>query len=185
MGVLIRVRRVALALVVGGASSLLWASPAAGVAQASPRLSGEQARAGFLYNCALFVDWPRASFTGDVLTIGVFGDDAMSDVVEEMDGRTVNGRTIAVVSMRSLGELDRTHILYVTGGPAEVRAVLERVGSAPTLTVSEQDGFTSDGGVVRLFTDQGRLRFEINMTQAERAGLRVSAKMLGLAKIVR
>ena len=41
------------------------------------------------------------------------------------------------------------------------------------------------GGVIRPYTEQDWLRFEINMTRAEPAGLKVSANMLGLAKIVR
>lgn len=158
---------------------------AAGRAAERPRLTDAEAKAGFLYNCALFVEWPRAA-NADRVVIGVFGDESVAEVAKDMQGQSVNGRTLVVVPVRTLDPLPNVHILFVAGGdPGEARAVLRKVGSAPVLTVGEHDSFTTDGGVVRLFTDQGRLRFEINMTHAERAGLRVSAKMLGLAKIVR
>ncbi len=157
--------------------------PSAGAAQA---LTEAQAKAGFLYNCAMFVTWPDGASTDGELVIGVVGDDAVSTIVKDMQGRKVNGRTLRVAPVRSGDTLDDYHILFVAGDDARSnKEVLSRVGSASVLTVGESDQFTSHGGVVRLFTEQGRLRFEINMTRAEDARLRVSAKMLGLARIVR
>jgi hypothetical protein len=162
-------------------------APAALAAAASGQaLTEAQAKAGFLYNCAMFVAWPTTAFKKEELVIGVIGDDAVSGVVKDMQGQKVNGRTLRVSAVRSLDELDDYHILFVAGDDDKTaKSVLAKIGAAPVLTVGEQDDFTADGGVVRLYTDQGRLRFEINMTRAEGAGLRVSAKMLGLAKIVR
>lgn len=175
------------AAAVGLAGLLAVSPPVLAVAADRPQhvLSEAEAKAGFLYNCAMFVSWP-----GDVerreLVIGVVGDEHVSAVVREMQGQQVDGRTLRVAPVHAHGRLDHYHILFVSGGdPAAAKAVLRRVGGAAVLTVGESDDFTSEGGVVRLFTDQGRLRFEINMTRVESAGLKVSAKMLGLARIVR
>jgi hypothetical protein len=150
------------------------------------QLSEAQVRAGFLYNCAIFVAWPSTAFTSDEFVIGIAGDHVLSEVIKEMQGQKVNGRTLRVVPVRSNDDLAKVHILFVAGTDSTaMRRMLAEVGRAPILTVGEHDSFTTDGGVVRLYTDQGRLRFEINTTHAEDAGLRVSAKMLGLAKIVR
>jgi hypothetical protein len=170
----------AAALVVAGTM------PGAAAATAGQGLTEAQAKAGFLYNCAMFVTWPDEAFTRGELVIGVVGDEAVSSVVKDMQGQKVNGRTLRVAPVRSGDDLDSYHILFVAGDDAKSNtAVLSRVGDASVLTVGESDQFTSSGGVVRLFTEQGRLRFEINMTRAEGARLRVSAKMLGLARIVR
>lgn len=143
-------------------------------------------RAGFLYNCALFVAWPSTAFTRDELVIGVVGDHPVSETLEDMGAQTVSGRKVIIAPVRSLDDLRDFQILFIAGDdPKAVRNVLTKVGGAPILTVGEQADFTAAGGVVRLYTDNGRLRFEINMTHAEGAGLRVSSKMLGLAKIVR
>jgi hypothetical protein len=158
----------------------------AAAAAAGQALTEAQAKAGFLYNCAMFVAWPAAASSRDEVVIGVLGDDAVSAIVADMQGQKVNGRTLRVLPVSSLDRLDGFHILFVAGDNARAnRDLVARIGSAPILTVGETDNFTAAGGVVRLFTDQGRLRFEINMTRAEGAGLRVSAKMLGLARIVR
>lgn len=154
-------------------------------ASAQQVLSEAQAKAGFLYNCAMFVSWPPSAATRE-LVIGVIGDDAVAALVRDMQGEKVDGRTLRVAPVRANENLARFHILFIAGeDSASIKAVLDKVGSAPVLTVGEIDDFTADGGAVRLFTDQGRLRFEINMTRVERASLKVSAKMLGLARIVR
>ncbi len=148
-------------------------------------LTEAQAKAGFLYNCAMFVSWPGAATDAD-LVIGIAGDAAVSAVMEDMQGRRVDGRTLRVVRVRPGDDLGKFHIVFVAGGDSRaVKHMLGSVGAAPVLTVGESDDFTSVGGVVRLYTDHGRLRFEINTTRVERTGLKVSAKMLGLAKIVR
>lgn len=177
-------------LIAGAAAAMVawpvWNGWAAGTAIERPQLTEAQAKAGFLYNCAIFIDWPSTAFARDELVIGVVGDHTLSTVVKDMQGQQVNGRTLVAVPIRTPDEMQKVHILFVAGDdPAVIRRALQQVGSAPVLTVGEHDTFTADGGVVRLFTDQGRLRFEINMTRAEDAGLRVSAKMLGLARIVR
>jgi hypothetical protein len=161
-------------------------TPVALATDARPGLTEAQAKAGFLYNCALFVTWPSDASTSKDLVIGVVGDEAVAAVVKDMQGQKVNGRTLRVSPVRSHDDLTAYHILFVAGGDStSTKAVLERLAAASVLTVGESADFTTTGGVVRLFTDQGRLRFEINMTRAEHAGLGVSSKMLGLARIVR
>ena len=64
-------------------------------------------------------------------------------------------------------------------------SALARVGSSPVLTVGESERFTKLGGIIRLYKENEKLRFEINVSRAQLAGLRISSKMLGLAKITK
>jgi hypothetical protein len=155
-----------------------------GSVAADTRLTEAQARAGFLYNCALFVQWP-AGVVHDDLLLGVMGSDAVAGIADTMQGRQVNGHTLRVKVATPSDDLRRFHILYIGSSARANAALLATLRETPVLTVGESSDFTAAGGVVRLFTDEQRLRFEINMTQVERAGLQVSAKMLGLATIVR
>jgi preprotein translocase subunit Sec61beta len=51
------------------------------------------------------------------------------------------------------------------------------------LTVGESEAFARQGGMIRFFEEDNRLRFEINPTAAEKVGLRISSKLLKLARI--
>ena len=143
---------------------------------------GNRAVAGFLVNCALFVDWPSGGESD--LTIGIAGAGAVAALVREVEGRVVNGRTLRVRTVGSAEEAIRVNLLYI-GGDAPPLDVRTTMADGPVLTVGDARRFTAEGGMIRLYSDDGRLRFEVNMTAVERTGLKISSKMLGVARIVR
>ena len=54
-----------------------------------------------------------------------------------------------------------------------------------TLTVGETQNFMRRGGIINFIIVENRVRFEINLIAAERAGITISAKLLQLAKNVK
>ena len=83
-------------------------------------------------------------------------------------------------------EVTRAHVVFV-GAAEESRFadVLPGIKDKAVLTVGESTGFLDDGGVVRLFLQAQRLRFEINVPAAQRAHLKISSQLQKLAAIVR
>jgi hypothetical protein len=53
------------------------------------------------------------------------------------------------------------------------------------LTVGDERGFVDEGGMIALRVVDGRVRFDVNVTAARRAGLRLSSQLLQLAMSVR
>ena len=53
------------------------------------------------------------------------------------------------------------------------------------MTVGETPGFAADGGAINLKLEDGRVRFEINVAEAERQQLHISSKLLSLAQVVK
>jgi YfiR/HmsC-like len=64
-------------------------------------------------------------------------------------------------------------------------AILGEVRGAPVLTVGDGDTFPRRGGIVGLIIEDGRMRFAINPDAAQRSGVRLSSKLLSLARLVR
>jgi hypothetical protein len=52
------------------------------------------------------------------------------------------------------------------------------------LTVGDVEGFTQAGGVIRLTNDDRRIALEISLGAADRAFLKISSRLLSLARIV-
>jgi hypothetical protein len=52
------------------------------------------------------------------------------------------------------------------------------------LTIGDGEDFARRGGVIALVRQDSRFQFDINLAAAERAGLRVDATLLGLARQV-
>jgi hypothetical protein len=142
-------------------------------------------RAAFLYNFAKFTEWPPDSVPSGPLTLCVLDDSAVEGALSELVGNsTINGRTVTISRNATGARLRACHLLYV-GEPNTGRAaaILEELLGAPVLTVSNGDDFIRLGGMVGLFVEEGRMRFAINPDAAQRAGVRLSSRLLQLARI--
>jgi hypothetical protein len=62
---------------------------------------------------------------------------------------------------------------------------LDGIKTLPVLSVSDGKGFSQSGGIIELYVEGGRMRFAINVDAAERSGLHLSSRLLGLAKVMR
>lgn len=144
-----------------------------------------QIRTGYLYNFAMFVEWPAVQ-AGQPLIVGVLGDDTFAFALQQIDGRKANGRTIVVKRVDEADDLGRTSILYIGSDDDRIAsAALARVSRSPVLTIGASPRFTQIGGIIRLYYEEARLRFEINVSRSQENDLRISSKLLGLAKVVK
>jgi hypothetical protein len=138
-------------------------------------------KAAFLYNFVKFVEWPSRTDPGPIV-ICVAGQNPFGSVlVETIRGETVVGRTL---ESRVILEPDGgCHVIFVPAG-ANASAYLGAARGTPRLTVGESPDFIQQGGLVRFYLDAGTVRFEINRERAERSGLRISSRLLQLARLV-
>ena len=148
----------------------------------------EYAKADSLFNFVKFVEWPSQTFADDSspLIVGLVGDDSSSGVIDQtINGKTANGRRLVVKRFSNFKALTFCHIVFVRSSERDrIRQTLEATGPG-TLTVGETEGFANWGGIINLTIVGGKLRLEINQTSAERAGLKISAKLLSLARVTR
>ncbi len=158
---------------------------AAGAAQ-TPTASDVAVKAAFLYNFAKFAEWPTRAANAPI-GVCVVGDDGIAAaLVGTMGGKHINGRALEIWRPQE-GSVWRTcSVLFIAA--AETRQSASGLGgirTLPVLTVSDGKGFAQAGGIIELFVEGGRMRFAINVDAAERAGVHLSSRLLGLAKVVR
>jgi len=147
-------------------------------------------KAAYLYNFGRYVTWPKEYFptAQSPFVIGVLGKDPFGDALDSIAaGKRVGGRRIVVRRFASLGEYEFCHILFVprSTDPQEQVDTIVRLRSARVLLVGETPGFARRGGSINFFVERNKTRFEINQEAAEREKLKISAKLLSLAKLVR
>src|ERR1700681_1021652 len=178
-------------VVVLHALAMIWEAPAnEGAADAAAAPAREcEIKAAFLYNFTKFVDWPARTFANaDVpIVIGVLGDSPCAQALERLvKDRKVNGRTIVVRQIASAAEAKVTQLLFVgSAHEAQFAGLKPAIESLPVLTVGESPGFATLGGAVDFVPQGDKIRFEINIGVAERAGLKISAQLQKLATVVR
>jgi hypothetical protein len=145
-------------------------------------------KAAFLFNFANFSDWPADHLLpGQALSLCVIGDGAVADALSEtIRGRTVKGHELTVEVLKADGNIRACHLLYASGFDTSVIAQLVQVlRGAAVLTVSDSDKFAESGGVAQLIVENDRMRFAINPAAATRARIRLSSKLLNLARMVK
>jgi hypothetical protein len=145
-----------------------------------------QVKAAFLYNFARFVEWPQdAVGPTDAFRICIVGEDPFGDLLDQaVHGKTVHDRPVEVVHPDDV-DVIRCHIVFFasSGAPALPR-ILTALGGRGILTVGETEDFTRAGGVIAMRVEESKVRFDVNVDAAQRAGLRVSSQLLKLASRV-
>jgi YfiR/HmsC-like len=143
-------------------------------------------KAAFLYNFAKFAEWPALP-PGAPIVLCVVGDDGIADaLLETVRGQNISGHTLEVSRPRESATWRACHLLFI--GSAEIRQAvsgLEGLKTLPVLTVSDGQGFAQAAGIIELYVESGRMRFAINVDAAEHSRLRLSSRLLGLAKVIR
>ena len=147
-----------------------------------------QVKAVFLFNFAQFVDWPPQAFPDaqTPLVIGVLGEDPFGTYLDETvrDGK-VNNRPLAVQRYRRVEEIKTCHILFISRSEADrLGQILASLKERSILTVSDTEGATQRGVMIRLVTEKNKFRLRINLEAAKAANLTISSKLLRPAEIV-
>ena len=170
------------------ASTAVVVCLALGLAPGAHAQSEDQIKAAFLFNFARYVEWPEDAFESpeSAIRICLVGSRAFAGVVEGIvSGKSVGTRSVEVRRGDDLSAVDGCHILFVGSDLAtNPGSVADRVSTASVLTVADQEGFASGGGMANFIRAESKVRFEINPGAAEKAGLKISSRLLRLAKVV-
>lgn len=147
-----------------------------------------QMKAVFVINFLRFVDWPASHMSPAPapLVVAVLGDRAF---IEELrayaSGQSVDGHSIEVKAVERPQDARGCHLLFIGASESgNLPAILEVAEGSALLTVGDTDGYARAGVILNLYTVDSRVRIEANPAAATRTGLRLSAHLLRIARIV-
>jgi hypothetical protein len=171
-------------LAVGIASVLL--GPSCLHAQRSSP-SEYEVKAAYLYDFGKFVAWPAKVAASDDFPICVLGQDPFGPTFDAtIAGETINGKKVVVNRITKPQDALSCRILFISASEeSQLKEILATIDKTSVLTVSDISQFTRRGGMIQFVTDANRVRFEVNVTTAERAGLTLSSQLLKVAINVR
>ncbi len=140
-------------------------------------------KAAYIHQFSHFVSWSDngdASKTPDaLLTICVMGHDRVGEYLERLAGHSHGSYSIGVEHLASPSAAHHCEILYIASRSlAAVDEIIQGMSRFPVLTVSDIPGFVDRGGMIGFVLKEDRVRLEINLFAAQRARLRISAKLI-------
>ncbi len=145
-------------------------------------------KAAFLLKFAAYVEWPPTAFASPEapFVFGIVGaDEAGAEIAKLAAGRTIEGHPVVVRRLKE-GESPRgVHVLFVGRGAGERQSMIARAAQlGGVLVVTETDRGLDGGSSINFVTAEDRVGFEVSLEAAERNGLRISSRMLSVARRV-
>jgi hypothetical protein len=137
-------------------------------------------KAAFLYNFALFTEWPAE--VGGTLNLCVVGADPFGDEINGLQGKAVGTRSLAVLRKPAGQPVAGCQVVFVPAqSVASLPKLLEQVKGQPVLTVADSAGAAQQGVALNMAVANNKVTFEANLRAARAAGLTLSSKLLRLA----
>jgi hypothetical protein len=145
-------------------------------------------KAAFVCKFPSYVEWPENVFArpDSPIVIGVVGSGVVIDeLTRTAADLSADGRPLAVRRLRRGESVAGTHILYVAH--SEEGRAAETIAAAkgqPVLVVTESNQAPVPGSMINFVVVENKVRFDIAPQAAELNRLRISARLLGVARNV-
>jgi len=160
-----------------------------GLAVAGSATVEEKIKAAYLYNFTKFISWPADD--AESFQLCLLGEDAVGRLLVPLEKKTAMGLPIRLRHLQRLDQARDCHIVYLAGteaawniGNLALQGVLTISSESRALTVSSEQGFARQGGMIGFVVRNGKVRLQINLQALKNSGLKVSAKLLEVAEIV-
>jgi hypothetical protein len=153
----------------------------------SSRPTETQVKAAYLYNFGKFVTWQTdRGATSDFLEICVLGKDSFGTVLDStVAGEKIGGKKIVVRRPSRVEEANSCSILFISSSEQRrLGSILFACQRFDVLTVSDMPHFAEQGGMIEFVTQDGKIRFEVNLGAAQQSHLALSSELLKVASRV-
>lgn len=145
-------------------------------------------KAAIALNFARFTEWPASALKPEAsqLNLCVLGDNIVQEAFQEMEQKKVGERTLHVIYLSRLRNLQGCHILYISGLDKNTTIqLLTEIKKYPILTIGEESMVVDSNGMVNLDMQEGKIDIQVNLDATKQAGLMISSRVLKLATIVK
>jgi hypothetical protein len=163
-----------------------------------------QIKAAFLYNFVMFTDWPQSKVAEpNTITIGLLGEHPFGDAFDPIKNKTVKNKRLIIKDLgrfrksfpqgdagklefaNYIEQLRKCHVLFICDSEREnFKAIINAVKGYGVLTVGETADFLDINGIITFIPGTDKTVFEVNQKVCEQEGLKISSKVLRLARKV-
>jgi hypothetical protein len=146
-----------------------------------------ESEAALIFKIGKFVRWPAGTFTHSpgILRLCILGTDEGGESIDSLAGQKLQEKVIAIARITTSEQpATECHMIFIRKSERDrVAAVLQSIARNPVLTISDIEGFASEGGMVGFSSADGRVHFQINVAASKRVGLTIGAQLLQIASL--
>lgn len=158
-------------------------------AQAGDAVSEYSLKAAVVFNLPLFTEWPPttdATETKATFNFCVYGQTPMLAALRQLEGKSIKGGKLVIVPVNDQSGLELCHALVIPKGLSNPKRaeLIDKLHNKATLVIAEDADPPPDEVMINLLMEDGKVTFQANPELAKAAGLKLSSKLLRLAKVV-
>jgi hypothetical protein len=146
-------------------------------------------KAAYIYRFLEYVAWPAQAFRtpDEAIVIGATqNDEVTAELSRIVADRLVHGRRLSVVVVKQIERDLPVHVLYVPASDAaRLPRAVELARQRPLLLITDLDDGLEKGATINFVQSEGRIKFEVSLEAAARAGLTISSRLLAVATRVK
>ena len=153
------------------------------ISQSNPEKASRMKVQGiYLYSFAKNVYWPSAYSTGD-FTIGIYGSKDLFDQLNtNFKGKMTGSQNIIFDFYESTSDISDCHMLFIGKEETSTIPKVKKVLDEKTLLVTElADISNSSSSMINFVYLQGRLKFQLNKSEAEKNNFKIGQTLTKLA----
>ncbi len=145
-----------------------------------------KAKAVMVYKFFQYVTWPEIKYFSASEEAGFcyHGKNSFLTILSYIKNKKKSGPQFSIKEVTSFNDINGCHLLFLSELDDPTLNFLRR-NPLPILTVSDQMSFFESGGMISLYFEEDRLQLEVNKTRLSQAGLKISSKLLRIAKNIR
>ena len=159
------------------------------VAEGQGAASEYELKAAMLLNLTRFVEWPASAHADaqDPIVLCILGRDPFGDSLTSLaSSQSASGRAVQIRHIANVKEIRGCHVVYISSSERkDIAQILATLKGNSVLTVGEMAQFAARGGMIQFSLEEKQVRFEVNLEAATESDLKISSRLLVLARIVK
>lgn len=158
----------------------------AGQCQSEPNERMTVLKAGLVNGISSFTTWPNMADDEALMVCLLAKSPDFTESLQRFyeQKRRSNDRKMKI-DVVSVDRLSHCHLVVVLDNQnRQSSQLLASVAKLSILTISDDPQFTAQGGHISFFKENNKLRFEINYQATIESGLKISSRLLKLARVI-
>lgn len=142
-------------------------------------------KAAFIYRFIDYVEWNKTNNL-KMFEIAVLSESPITEMLIEIGrDKKAKNKNMDVREYYDLNDIDFCDILFVSKNyNSPIETVISKFGNKNILIITEQSGYCAKGAQINFLVLENKLKFEVNLNAAKRAGLKISSQLLEHAIII-
>lgn len=146
-------------------------------------------KAAFLYNLGNYIRFPETALsendTKQDFFICILGRDPFQQNIDSAaEDEKIQGHTVRVKRLQRVQEAEGCHLLFISDSErSRLKNLFQTLARRPILTVGDTDDFIEQGGMIKFYNDNNKIRLALDLEKVRAVDIKPSANLLKIVKL--